>query len=663
MLPLLAIIGYFASAFGWGCALVIWALPRGGFYPALTAALGLVALSFVGGMLNALHGVNDVTLDALVVIGWVLAAIFLVCNRTRLRNVVARENLGDLPAAVVLGAVFVFLTLTLLPGYSFNIFDDFQIYLALPVRMLQLGTLAGNPFDGAGSAVLGAQSFFQAIILRRFGLGYVAGFDAVFCLVLAGWLVIEIARLAGVNRGMQLLALAVYLGVNPATANITSVYSGGLMVLTLAALTILLARSPANGRIAFLLGACAAAAVTFKVTYLLVVAIYGICIVGLDWLHARRQSAPKIVTGRAITIALAGAAAVLVPWIAVYGPDSISLLPLLAQNPIAIPPFERPPGYAPLDLDVLLTFKPFIYGATYGAYGIGVAALLLAAGLVLWRLAAITGSARRRDIPIAEIAAGALAVACLVSFFASSFMTDLESVLRFAAPVFASALALTTILLGLRIQEIVAEGPSRPSDLTVGRFLRQRSLLLVPALVVALFAPSLRDRIVWAAEYRTQISFAAARDTTYLTFLQNTLGVGVQTWLSGLQGRIPENERIFVWSSNSFLMDYRRNPIFAFTMQGYSHPFLRFPPAGSAKETTQALKNIGVRYILWEHAGYTMGDEREYIQSGLSRFNHLRKTNLLTLRLLSYLKFIGQRTTPVYADNRIVIFAIESILD
>ncbi|MCD6074587.1 MAG: hypothetical protein K0Q70_1470, partial [Rhodospirillales bacterium] len=68
MQPFLLPIAYFLSAVGWGRLVVAWALPNTPLYPALSAALGLVLVAFVGGVFTAAHAITPTVLDALVVI-------------------------------------------------------------------------------------------------------------------------------------------------------------------------------------------------------------------------------------------------------------------------------------------------------------------------------------------------------------------------------------------------------------------------------------------------------------------------------------------------------------------------------------------------------------------------------------------------------------------
>ena len=349
----------------------------------------------------------------------------------------------------------------------------------------------------------------------------------------------------------------------------------------------------------------------------------------------------KIASVANVGYAASGAALVLVPWIAIYGPETASVLWPLAQTDVKIPPFSAIAGILPEDWPRLFSTAAFFYGASFAAYGVALSILAVVA------VVAFIAVRRSEETALLGLVSGALAVATLFSVVVLSYATDFNSVLRFVSPVLAAALAVSAIWIGR---------PSRRAWIAAA--------VTAPALVCAVFAQNLLARINGALEARSLIAFAAARSDNYLLFLGNALGPDYRAWIAGLQARIPERETILAWTSVSFLMDYGRNPILVFSPQGYHHPLLNFPfPSGQPAETTAALKRLGVRYIVWEYAGYTTRSEAYYQREADSRFAGLRRINYSLLRMQVYLKGIAQRTRPVFADSRMAIFDVASIPD
>ena len=128
----------------------------------------------------------------------------------------------------------------MLPANAFNYHDDFYKYLPRLYRMLQSGKLGGTPFDFIGLDSFGAHPFLQSFVAAHFSLNYINGFDAVFCFLLAGLLLDDIGRRSKLHWLFRSGAVAAYIIINPQYVNISSLYSGTLMILALLYASLLL---------------------------------------------------------------------------------------------------------------------------------------------------------------------------------------------------------------------------------------------------------------------------------------------------------------------------------------------------------------------------------------------------------------------------------------
>ena len=108
-----------------------------------------------------------------------------------------REDAKQVEVLLAVGLITLvigFAILTQFPPSAFNYHDDFQKYLAHPVRMLATGTLFGSPLSAIGSETLGGLAFLHAFPLLVAPVEYINGVDAILGLLLlmmlgasAGW--------------------------------------------------------------------------------------------------------------------------------------------------------------------------------------------------------------------------------------------------------------------------------------------------------------------------------------------------------------------------------------------------------------------------------------------------------------------------------------------
>src|SRR6185436_707279 len=124
-------------------------------------------------------------------------------------------------------------SLLLLPAGVFNIVDDFHMYVTRAARMMETGSLGGNPFDFLGLDSLGSASLFHAFFWTAGGLEAVTGFDAVAGFALCLLFIAELALRWRLPWWLGLSAVFGLVWINPQCVNISPVYSGAAGVMAL----------------------------------------------------------------------------------------------------------------------------------------------------------------------------------------------------------------------------------------------------------------------------------------------------------------------------------------------------------------------------------------------------------------------------------------------
>src|SRR5580700_4299422 len=273
---------------GWGWAfLKVLRLDRG-TWP-LTAALGMAAVIFAGGILNLARLAYPSALAALAAIGLLLAIFAL------------RDGLSIDPppliVATLIAIVLVFTIATQLPPSVYNYHDDYQKYFAYPVRMVETGTVFGSPLSAMGLQTLGAQAFLDGFVVAFFPIVYINGVDAVFGLFLC----LILATQFTTDRFMRVVCVASVVLINPQYVNISTLYCGSAMIMAMAAVEDSAA-----------LGLLYAALIAMKPIYAVFVAIHLLTIAAGGIRSAVR-------TGLAAAIFLS-------PWVLVHAPNYLAAL-------------------------------------------------------------------------------------------------------------------------------------------------------------------------------------------------------------------------------------------------------------------------------------------------------------------------------------------------
>lgn len=592
---LLLPIAYLAAV-GWGSLLERFVYRSPPDRSPYTAVLGLLLLLLLGACLNHLALARPVAFDLLLVGGTLLAyQHWRRQGRSFAWFAFGPESIPPL-VALAFGAFFAW---HLLPASAFNYHDDFYKYLPRFVRMLDTGSLVGNPFGFVGVDSLGMQTFLQGLPSARLPLAYINGFDAVFCLTLAGLLLDSLGRCCGVHWLLRTLAVAALVVFDPQYVNIGAVYSAMTMIIALALATLFLLRDrPAHGgsaRLALPLGLLAAATAGLKVTLAFFPAAFlAACFALLLVLQPdRRQTFGLAAWAGASAVALFGA------WATLSVPNLKNLLTAKTKSMAkavakTVSPAERsePETY----LQEILAGGDLYYGGHLNDY---LALFVLVALLVVLTSFLLLRWPERRETLLPAAVTGIAAVLSVVGVYFGVHGIHVDAFVRYNAPVLIASLLVLALLLAGSFGAGSAGGFTAP---------RRRARLALAVLLVGtpllIHADLGLDRARLAMAERTLLSFPI--NEYYRRLMAKSFAPETRAKLRSIQDQVPPGVTFLAWVSTPFHLDFGRNEIFTLAATGGPGPLRRIvgvPPAKRADWLERRLRALGVEYVMWEYRG------------------------------------------------------------
>jgi hypothetical protein len=605
----------------WGWGRVVRRLARAGPWSvALTIAVGLAGVLFIGGLLNALNLARRAEIDAVIIVGIALA---FTAGWTARKTISFRPTRDDLLAAGPIIIAGCFLATYALPQAAFNLYDDFEKYMVHPVEMLATGAMALNPLDSLGVETLGGQAFLQSFVAAHFPLSYLGAVDGVFCLLLSVTLAGFAIRPGQWAAGALAAELCV-LAINPQPVNLSALFSGVCLISTAVLITGLPATTDAKTPSAPVLGLVYAGLLSLKGIFALFIGIHALSLVGIGLgLGRSRLRWMMSVTGWTLVF--------IAPWIILHAP--LYLLP-------SLPAPQLLPG-TPVEPVDLFSPAPLYYGATLLDYtGLALAGLLAAGALVL--------AARRRWLPASEplLAAAAAGLAamltyCLTVAIIGPMITKHPGGLRYAC-----ALLIGVIPVCLRLLEPAVAGRRGARFLPV--YVTGFGLLVGFA-----FLPSAYGRLNRLMRLHTPLAFLTdknqeerAASEAYLGYCNDVLRGPVRAKLAHVQGLVPSGEKIVAWVMAPFWLDFQRNPIAHVSVAGLGMRWARFP--------------ADAHYLLVEHTGYAVRPDDFY--------RHLLTGNALSDRVIAtravaFLATLNERmgqSDLIYKDDSYILLRIRS---
>ena len=568
-LALAVTAGGLVMLYGHGRLVAHWLLPDTRLEAGAVAALGLTALALPGGLLNLLGLSGPYSL-------WLLAATGLLAV---LRWPPARGDL-DLGTLAAISPVLLWvlvLASTAQPAVLLNFSDDFSNYLVRPLRLLQTGSVAGNPFSGLGMDSLGALSFLQAFVLSVLPVGFITVVDTLLGLLLAALLVDALGRRAGVSVAVRSGAVLALLLVNPQIINASAVYLGAVALLAATAAAAALLETGETSR-RQLAGRVLAVALplallpALKLSWVLVAMLFmvGLPVLGLG---LRRSGALVVATVLALS-----------PWLGVALLDhGAQLLAGVGSGDAA--------GWRPADVDVLalLHDSRLFWGGGMRDYW-WLAALL--AVLAAFNLTLRATPQRAGALPRVT---ALMSLAVVVSIPLCSLAVDHQDALRYQAGLLAAATAASLVAVA---------GVCLPVSAAPGAWTRRAGALLLAVAFAVLpwrFGAPLGVRLKTLVEQGHVYAFRV--DDRHLAINATALSAPVRDALRELQGAVPTGRPLLAWAGMPFHLDFDRNPVFTLHDTALLAPWLGFPTAGDAGTLVRLLRAEGVEYVMWQQHG------------------------------------------------------------
>jgi hypothetical protein len=474
---LIVVVAAAVSLAGWGWTVTQLA-GSPGLPVALVAAVGMAALLFLGGMLNLARCAVPHAIDGLVLMGLGLAGLALYRNRARFT---VKWRPDHAVTILGMGAVGFIVLRHLTPQSAFNWNDDFERYFSYPVRMLQTGTVGGNPLGYMGVDTLGGQAFLQTFLVRYFPIEYIGSLDTgvalLLCLALAGG--------AGPNRqGVVLTAAAqlALIAIDPQLVNVSSVFTTAALVMA----ACFLGRNALEptGKLApfVLLGLVYAGLVTLRTT--------NVVFVGIHFGALLAVAATGRSFGRRFVwqwVSLAGLTALfLLPWFAVHRATYLAAL----GASVTVPSTDviREP------FNLFSTAIPF-YGVPQLHFTLVVLGGLIVAAA--WFFAGRKQPFHASPGPLAGVAAAITCAACYLVLVVvlAPLIFGQEASMRYYCPMLIGAFPVTIQLLG------GAEGSAHP---------RQRWITALLGFgLFAVFFPSLQRRFRQIRDHGSPLAFTS----------------------------------------------------------------------------------------------------------------------------------------------------------
>jgi hypothetical protein len=534
-------------------------------------ALGIAALTVVGGLLNLARIAVPVALGVVALVGFAVAAFRIrrEINHAHAHSAHNWLRSSGLAAGVTFLAM-IFVAATLVPPSAMNVGDDLQKYLAHIARMLQTGTLYGSPLNALGTESPGGQPFLQSFIAAVAPFPYVNAFDALFCFGLCMALA---ASLTGQARGLAFVGAFAAAGlalIEPQYVNISALYSGSALMLALYALMATPEEIAASrpGPRALAAGLVAAAMVALKPTFLMMAAIMlGAGAAGIAVSTLSVRAVLKWSLGAAAGLALG-----LLPWALLYAPYYGDISGVAAQGSI-----QAQTQVAPIRL---FSSAPLTWGASGLAYTTAVTLSLVAGALALGRWRHLSGDERTGAVTLGVSALGTLFVYFFVVMVLGRYFADYDTALRYVIPALIAVVP-ASITLGARF---FVQGVGHDRALTMST---AYSAFALAALFV--FGPSLAQRIEQARDVHHELAFRYSSLTdTYRSQYAQLTSPEQAAFVHQLQESVPPGAPILAATSTPFRFDFRRNPIYDVTFAGIHAPWAHIPQ---------------VDYVIWDYAG------------------------------------------------------------
>ncbi len=615
------------SIAGYGSLLLRFAgIRRSALATAATAGFGVVLL--LGGLLNVLGLIAVPVLFGALAIGLVAGALGWLRRGSAMDEaspVTSTAGTGWLAKALLISFALLF---ALRLGASvhtpyYQISDDYNFYLASPVKMLETHHFAPDPFSERRiMSSLGGNNFLEVLVLAALPIEDVQMADRAVGLLLLALLAFRLSRQFSLTRTQTATMATLFLLMPQLQFNLTFVILPAALFLgmvSIAADTGALAER--RWLQALLLGLTAGAIGTIKSTYI----VHGVIFfVVFALLEGRRRG---LLVGLG-SIALAGVGCLLVmgPWmIANHQASATWFYPSLGQGyHYSRYKLYPPPGNYDLRI-VMKKVLPFN-------------APMVVIALAIW----IWG---RRDA--GSRAAMTLAIAAAVASILVGVATGGDSVRRYNYPCILPAILLTYAVFASRANL----APPQPE----GR--RWRLAEIASAAFVVLVAVYVGLN-TFTYEYGWYLrSFHASLTNFRIT------SPAVREEYVAFQAAIPTDSAVLETVAYAFLLDFRKHHIYMADVPGGAS----LPPGWPARKPGEALANYlqsnGIRYLAFSYNdGIELTDEAAaYTMHDPHATQWIHSENALQLDAHHQYEELAQTRRHLFDDGKIFVLDLAQV--
>jgi hypothetical protein len=492
--------------------------------------------------------------------------------------------------------------------------DDYNFYLAAPVKMLQLHHYAADPFSERRIMTsIGGGYFLQTMVLVALPLANVQMADRTLGLLLLAFMAYGLANEFHLTRAQRLVFAFLVIFTPQLQFNLTFVLLPSALFFGLVYLAA--NRKPLADRpilLALLLGIVTGAVATTKSTYLPHGVIFVACIALFHW---RRRGFTA--GARTLVFAALGAFLVMAPWmIAHHNTSGTFFYPTLG------------PGY-----------EYTAYGLYPAPSGAGVSVIvhkvipfcipLLLLLLVEWLL----GDRDEQGEAILALSAAAFCAALLVGI-----ATGGDSVRRYNYPCMLPALLLLYVVFSRRSNA----APAVPRQWF---FLQACTVIFVVVAALTIWGNGLSNefmQIPWGLK-------SAFVDTPIVP-------PSVQAEYAAMQQAIPTDAPTLASVDNPFLLDFSAHPISIADYPGAAS----LPPGWPSSEDGEALARYllanHLRYLIYDY-GYFAASDREapHVIADTSRTQWIHSEARIAFRSHQQYAELAQTRLHLYDDGNIYI--------
>ena len=603
---------------------------------ATTATAGFGVALLLGGLLNLRGLITVPILYGFLALGLVAGAIGWVQ-----RGAAAADSGEPTPAStprtsLTTALLIVFaLMFALRFGASvhtpyYQVSDDYNFYLASPVKMLQTHHFASDPFSERRiMSSLGGNNFLEVLVLSALPVEDVQMADRAIGLLLLALLAFRLSRQFGLTRTQTAAFAALVVLMPQLQFNLTFVILPSALFLgmvSVAADTGALARKPWLQ--ALLLGITAGGIGTIKSTYI----VHGVLFfVVFALLEARRRSLLAAV--QLLVVAGLGCLLVMFPWmLANHQASATWFYPSLGQGyHYSRYRLYPPPGNYDLRI-VMKKVLPFNFP-------------MVVIALAIW----IWG---RRDA--GSRSAMTLAIAAAAASVLVGVATGGDSVRRYNYPCILPAILLLYPVFASRTNLAAgSEAPNGGSDRS-----RRLPLAEIASAAFILLVAVYVGLNTFTYEYGWYLrSFRAGLTDFRITSPE------VRSEYTALQAAIPHDGVVLETLAYAFLLDFRQQPIYMADVPGGAS----LPPGWPARQSGEALarylERSGVRYLAYSYNdGVELTDDAAtYTMHDPHATQWIHSENALQLDAHHQYEELAQTRRHIFDDGKLFVLDLQQV--